>query len=310
MGIPLSIIIPAYNARQHTSRLLASILPQLEPLDEVIISDDGSSEDQLPAQNNPQIRLIRNPQNMGPASARNLGGTLAKWQGRIFVDTDVVLDPGTVREIRTRLAEAKAPVALMGLVRGSDSSQTATRLKMALLRHRHEHTSNIAFIYGSLCAFNFPVSWPAEHRILEDVRLGLDLSKRGIAIELVPSATFTHNKHLPFHRLPEYDFRIAQQYALLQMEGSLGERFHTKSSDLAGIAISWLGLATLISFPKLYPLSMAAWGLSQVRNLRLLNSRTRLSLVKAASFLYVSQISQGAGIAFGILLGIRKKILV
>ena len=43
----ISVCIATYNGAQFVRQQLESILPQLAPSDEVIVSDDGSTDDTL-----------------------------------------------------------------------------------------------------------------------------------------------------------------------------------------------------------------------------------------------------------------------
>jgi glycosyltransferase involved in cell wall biosynthesis len=70
----ISVVIPAYNAAPYVSRAIESALAQTVPPLEVIIVDDGSSDDtaEVVAAYQPRVRLLRQA-NGGPASARNHG---------------------------------------------------------------------------------------------------------------------------------------------------------------------------------------------------------------------------------------------
>lgn len=85
----VAAIIPAYNAAQHVRRTIESVMAQTVPLAEIIVVDDGSSDDTADIVRSfpPPVRLIQKP-NGGPASARNLGAraTTATWLA--FIDAD------------------------------------------------------------------------------------------------------------------------------------------------------------------------------------------------------------------------------
>jgi glycosyltransferase involved in cell wall biosynthesis len=99
----VTVVIPCYNASQYIEDTLNSVLKQRESdiLDvEVIVVDDGSIDDspakiEAAALANPgTIRLLRQPWNLGPAAARNLGLRQAKGRFICFLDSDDQYAPG------------------------------------------------------------------------------------------------------------------------------------------------------------------------------------------------------------------------
>jgi glycosyltransferase involved in cell wall biosynthesis len=73
--LPISVIIPCYNAEQTLAPTLDSCLAQVEAA-QIIVVDDGStgaSPDIAAryAQHHPRVELLRTPQNGGAARARN-----------------------------------------------------------------------------------------------------------------------------------------------------------------------------------------------------------------------------------------------
>lgn len=85
----VSVIIPAYNAAPYIAETLASVFAQSYPDYEVIVVDDGSTDDTLAVleQFADRITLIRKP-NGGPASARNAGLRQARGELLAFLDGD------------------------------------------------------------------------------------------------------------------------------------------------------------------------------------------------------------------------------
>ena len=104
----LSIIIPAYNYAQTLPRTVESVMSQLAEDCELIIIDDGST-DETPAvikvlqRRFPgRIRSERKP-NGGLASVRNQGIHLASADWLIFLDADDEMAEGAVERIRIHL---------------------------------------------------------------------------------------------------------------------------------------------------------------------------------------------------------------
>lgn len=86
----ISIVIPLYNCELYIRRCIDSILKQTYTDFEIIIVDDGSSDNGpsiISEMNNPSIRLIRQ-NNQGVSCARNRGIEEAKYDIIAFIDAD------------------------------------------------------------------------------------------------------------------------------------------------------------------------------------------------------------------------------
>jgi len=91
----LSVVIPAYNAANRISLTLDSVLAATDVVKEVIVVDDGSTDD-LPAALAPYlasglVRMVRQKNSGGPASPRNRGVAEARGQYVLFLDADDII---------------------------------------------------------------------------------------------------------------------------------------------------------------------------------------------------------------------------
>lgn len=90
----ISLIIPAYNRAGLISATLDAALRQRNPFAEIIVVDDGSTDDthaEVARFSADNLRLIRTA-NFGVQSARNTGARAARSEWLAFCDSDDLLD--------------------------------------------------------------------------------------------------------------------------------------------------------------------------------------------------------------------------
>lgn len=115
----VTVIIPVYNVEEYIERCLNSILAQDYNNIELIIIDDGSTDNSLAVCNrfsavhgNCQV-LIQ--QNAGQGVARNLGITIASGEFICFVDSDDWIDSDLVKDMVSCLVNETADFVNFGL---------------------------------------------------------------------------------------------------------------------------------------------------------------------------------------------------
>ena len=103
MTFKFSVVIPLYNKSQYIIRAINSIFEQKVPVDEIIIVDDGSTDDGLVKVhelNSPIIKIIEQ-ENQGVSIARNTGITQCKNEYILLLDADDYWLSNFTSEIKT-----------------------------------------------------------------------------------------------------------------------------------------------------------------------------------------------------------------
>ncbi len=109
----VSVVIPLYNKGPYIARALNSVLAQTFQDFEVIVVDDGSTDDGAAVVrgfDDPRIRLIQQ-ENRGVSAARNRGIEAARAELVAFLDADDEWLPGfleTILRLRKKFPEAGA----------------------------------------------------------------------------------------------------------------------------------------------------------------------------------------------------------
>lgn len=97
MGEIVSVIVPVYNVEKYVEKCLASILKQTYTNLEIIVVDDGSTDNsymicQAIANRDSRVKLIHK-ENGGLSDARNAGLEIATGRYIGFVDSDDFIEP-------------------------------------------------------------------------------------------------------------------------------------------------------------------------------------------------------------------------
>lgn len=104
--IRVSVVIPAYNAAAFVRDAIDSVLAQTYPEIEIVVVNDGSTDDtpQILAAFGDRVRAHHQP-NAGLSAARNIGARLATGDWIAFLDADDLWLP---RKIEAQIAAAGA----------------------------------------------------------------------------------------------------------------------------------------------------------------------------------------------------------
>jgi GT2 family glycosyltransferase len=106
MSKPVTAVVTTHNARATLLRCLES-LRRAGPIAEVLLFDSGSTDGCIDDLNgcHGDIVVERIPTNVGPCVTRNLGLQKARSPRVLFVDDDMILEPGVVERLSEALDE-------------------------------------------------------------------------------------------------------------------------------------------------------------------------------------------------------------
>lgn len=97
-----AIVIPVHNGQAFIGRAIESCLHQTMMPYEIIVVDDGSTDETssiVRSFNNALIKLVPNEKNSGPSCSRNHGMRLASADWIIFLDADDIFHPQKIEII-------------------------------------------------------------------------------------------------------------------------------------------------------------------------------------------------------------------
>ncbi len=115
----VSFVIPFHDCRAYLARAVASVLTQPGDDYELVLVDDGSSDESLALarrlieESACPATLLSQP-NRGPGAARNRGAREARGRWIWFLDCDDELLPDALTRVRPLLARSPAPAMIAG----------------------------------------------------------------------------------------------------------------------------------------------------------------------------------------------------
>lgn len=139
----ISIIIPTYNEQENIENCLKTLLDQSYPQVEIIVVDDGSTDNTVSIINKYPVKLLHQ-KHQGPGVARNKASKEAEGEVLVFMDADMTFSKDFIKDLITPIRE--------GQVMGTFSKE--------------EYISNWENVW-SRC-WNINQNWPKQKMIPDD----------------------------------------------------------------------------------------------------------------------------------------------
>jgi glycosyltransferase involved in cell wall biosynthesis len=134
MHADLTVVLPTLNGARTLDRCLAALTAQLPgPSLEIIVVDDGSSDDTIDVARRHGVKVISHPENRGLAAARNTGAQAASAEIVAYVDDDCEPEPEWASQLVSVFSTCGTDVVAVG---GSLIPQTPPGYLAGFL-HRH-----------------------------------------------------------------------------------------------------------------------------------------------------------------------------
>jgi glycosyltransferase involved in cell wall biosynthesis len=219
---PIGIVIPTHNRSAALMQCLAHLERQTFHDFEVVVVDDGSSDDtaaQMAAYQTRSLLSIRylRQDNSGPAKARNLAISKLDSPLCLMLGDDIFASPTLVqRHLDAHQENPEIRLAALGLTRWSTSGQRVTRfmrwldegnvqfsypllLAGAKPDWSHFYTSNLSVKTELVRRFAFNEVFP--YAAMEDMELAYRIKKSfGLEVKFLPEALADHLHPTTFRR--------------------------------------------------------------------------------------------------------------
>jgi glycosyltransferase involved in cell wall biosynthesis len=259
----VTVIVPAYNAAEDLEACLAALAPSRDLFSEIIVVDDGSTDDSASIAARMGARVVVTPQSRsGAATARNIGAGASSGDILIFVDADVCVHPDTVERALALLAADPG----LGAVSGSYDDEPHTVGDVSVWRnllhcytHHTARTDTRTFWtgFGAIRRQLLEIAggFDPGFESTEDMELGARLRAGGARLRLDPSLLVKHRKRWNLWSMIGTDVvGRAIPYTRLILRIGLDDDLNVKKSQRASVTLVWVAtvLAILaIRFPQL-----------------------------------------------------------
>ena len=145
----VSIIVPIYNTAKYLPKCLDSIINQTHQNLEIILVDDGSTDDSKKiadryAKKDKRIKVIHQ-KNQGQSAARNTGLSKATGDYVSFIDADDEIKKSFIQNLLSTYSD-NTSLSVCGIHYKRLSQKTTDDVYINALRSRHKRESKAAYI--------------------------------------------------------------------------------------------------------------------------------------------------------------------
>jgi glycosyltransferase involved in cell wall biosynthesis len=211
----LAAVVPVLDGAATLDRCLTALGAELPPGAELIVVDDGSTDETPALASHHGATVIQHACNRGTSAARNTGWRASAAERVLFVDADVVVRPGSVQRMMTWLDDEPELLGVNGLLTlepGADGLVSAFANTSIHFQHRR-HGERVCSAFTSIClmrraALERMGGWDERwfSRYGDDVATRFELPCGSIRME--PDAQGEHLKTVRLRGLLKHRFNV------------------------------------------------------------------------------------------------------
>ena len=246
----VSIIIPMHNATDYIEKCLSGISRQSKKNIEIILVDDGSTDDTVQKAEKYGFRIVMLKNGGNPSKARNFGSKKASGNIFIFVDSDIVLKPDSIERIVSKFSR-RGVISVSGVyTKETPAAGFFSQLQNLILCYRLSKLPEIVtFTNSAFCAikrdaFETIHGYNEGMSYFEDVEIGNRLTRNGYKLRIDSSLSVTHLKNFNHWSL------ICDYFKKAAVSGMYKHKnfFKNKKSDELLWYIKISGVSTVLVF--------------------------------------------------------------
>lgn len=196
----ISVIIPVFNGEAYLRERLKETLNQTYKNLDVIVVNDGSTDNSAQIAQEFPVRIVNLPKNRGLSVARNTGIDHAKGEYIQFMDVDDSINPDFYKELVAAITETDADIACSGMVNELKPHRTMLFSEQKVSQSIEEKLkiTNVGK-WGFSVRYLFRTNFLRKHnlrfeegRFVEDLPFSLSAVYFANKLVVVPGAVYTY----------------------------------------------------------------------------------------------------------------------
>lgn len=151
----VSVYIPCFNGERHIAQCIASLLTQSHLPDEIVVVDDGSTDNSAKIATTYPIKLVQHDRNRGLAAARNTGISHTSGDIVASIDADCFASRDWLRRLVRTLERNPHVAGIAGCLIEGNRRRLADRWRMHHMPQNHgaKLIANPSFLHGANTVF-------------------------------------------------------------------------------------------------------------------------------------------------------------
>jgi glycosyltransferase involved in cell wall biosynthesis len=317
----ISVIVPGFDGSAVIDDCLRSIRASSFGDYELIVVDDGSSDDTAQIAKRYADIVVELPENRGRHVARCAAIEKARGEIVVHIDQDVVIRPDALEVIDRYFAEHPDVAAITGIL--SLEHPNPDFYSQYKNIYMHEVFRNlpdfVEFLYGSLFALRREAFYAYGLQEVgfeaHDTAWGQRISTSGGRIVLLKDLEVIHLKRYSFVSLLKNDFAIPYHWGVIfvafkRWRGLLRRTVgfaHASKRQMAGLVLAYASVAALLcalAWPPSIAIALvlvAVWGVTHGRFLSFVASEKGWAFAwRAAALTFLDNVVMGLGALSGV----------
>ena len=216
-----SIITPVYNVENYIRRCMASVAAQTFRDYEVIVIDDGSTDDSMVVVNefalqDPERFRILHQENKRQGAARNAGIAIARGEYLIFLDSDDYIAPNMLEDFDRILSEKDCDIFIFNMHRVTEQGEFLSCYQMPLADGTYTDTSAERASFWKIHAA--PITKAVKRSFFEDIQV--PFPERMLFEDVVTYLWLMKAKRIEIRNLPRYFYVKRESSTVHQIDVS------------------------------------------------------------------------------------------